>query len=306
MRIGLSGGGATIERVVEQAVEAEADGFATLWYAGAASADPLLPIAFAGRATTTLELGTSIVQTYPVHPVQLAQRAVAVAEAIGRPALTLGVGPSHEPVIDGMYGYSYAHAGRHTEEYVTVLAQLLRGEAVDFDGEDFRVRRGAPASPPAAPVPLLVAALAPRLLRVAGAIADGTVLWMANARAIATHVEPRIRAAAEHAGRPSPRIVAGLPVAVHDDVEEARRVAAEQFAVYGNLPNYQRILAHGGVDDPADAVLVGHEAMVTAQIEAIFEAGATDLWANPFPVGDDRAGSRARTRALLRELASRG
>ena len=303
MRIGLSGGGATIERVVEQAQEAEADGFSALWYAGAASADPLLPIAFAGRATTAIELGTSVVQTYPVHPLQMAQRALAIADAIGRPGFTLGIGPSHAPVIEGMYGYSYDHAGRHTEEYVTVLAARLRGEAVDIDGDDVHAHHGA-TSPPAIAVPLLVSALAPRLLRVAGERADGTILWMANARAVAEHVAPRIKAAAEAAGRPAPRIVVGLPIAVHDDVDEARAVAAEQFTVYGTLPNYQRILAQGGVDAPADAAVVGDEKAVTAQIEALFSAGGTDFWAAPFPVGSDRGASRSRTRALLGELAA--
>jgi alkanesulfonate monooxygenase SsuD/methylene tetrahydromethanopterin reductase-like flavin-dependent oxidoreductase (luciferase family) len=96
----------------------------------------------------------------------------------------------------------------------------------------------------------------------------------------------------------------GLPIAVHDDVEEARAVAAEQFTVYGTLPNYQRILAHGGVDGPADAAIVGNEAAVTTQIEALFSAGGTDFWAAPFPVGGDRTASRSRTRALLRELAT--
>ncbi len=134
--------------------------------------------------------------------------------------------------------------------------------------------------------------------------ADGTILWMANARAIAEHVAPRIRAAAVGAGRPTPRIVVGLPVAVHDDVDEARAVAADSFAVYGSLPNYQRILAHGGVDAPADAAIVGDEAAVTAQIQALFEAGGTDFWAAPFPVGGDRAASRARTRELLRHLGA--
>ena len=111
---------------------------------------------------------------------------------------------------------------------------------------------------------LLVAALAPRLLRVAGAVADGTILWMGNARAVESHVAPRIGKAAADAGRTAPRIVAGLPVAVHDDVAEARAVAARQFAVYGQLPNYQRILDHGGVDGPADAAIVGDEAAVAA------------------------------------------
>ncbi len=127
---------------------------------------------------------------------------------------------------------------------------------------------------------------------------------MGNARAIESHVAPRIRAAAEAAGRPAPRIVAGLPVAVHDDVAEARAVAAQQFAMYGTLPNYQRILAHGEAPGPGDAAIVGDEAGVGAQIEALFAAGATDVWAAPFPVGDDRKASTARTRALLTELAS--
>src|SRR5207253_1419932 len=128
------------------------------------------------------------------------------------------------------------------------------------------------------------AALGPRLLRVAGESADGTILWMTNARAIETHVVARIRAAADRAGRPSPRIVAGLPVAVHDDVDEARGAAATQFAIYGQLPNYQAMLARGGIGSPAEAVVVGDEASVARQIEDVFAAGATDVWAPPFPV----------------------
>jgi len=288
-------------------VAAEADGFASLWYASAVAGDPLVAIALAGRATTTLELGTAVLQTYTSHPALMANRALAVAAAMGRSGFTLGVGPSHHTLIEGSLGMSYANAGRHTEEYVSILVRLLRGEAVEFHGEDFDVRLGAPAgaSDPSGSVvvPTLVAALAPRLLRVAGAIADGTILWMANARSIATHVAPLIRTAAEAAGRGAPRIVAGLPVAVHDDVDEARETAARQFAMYGTLPNYRRILDRGGAAGPADAAIVGDEAAVTAQIEEVFAAGATDMWAAIFPVGDDREGSRRRTRALLAELA---
>ncbi|MGH9135880.1 MAG: TIGR03564 family F420-dependent LLM class oxidoreductase, partial [Acidimicrobiales bacterium] len=129
-------------------------------------------------------------------------------------------------------------------------------------------------------------------------------LWMANARAIETHVAPRILAATAAAGREAPRIVAGLPVAVHDDVDEARQAAAAQFGFYGDLPNYRRILDIGKAAGPADAAIVGDEATVADQIEALFTAGATDVWAAIFPVGDDRAASRARTRVLLKELAA--
>jgi F420-dependent oxidoreductase-like protein len=302
MRIGLTAGGSSVDRIVEQALQAEADGFTSLWFPGAVGGDPLVAMALAGRATSTIELGTAVVQTYPVHPVFQANRVAAAAAALGRPGLTLGVGPSHRPVIEGVYGLSYEHVGAHTEEYVGVLAPLLRGEPVHHQGEHLRVEVGAQSSP-AQPVGLLLSALAPRLLRVAGEQTDGTILWMANARSIEVHVAPRIAAAAAGAGRPRPRIVAGLPVAVHDDADEARAVAAEVFAGYGVLPNYRRILDIGGADGPGDAAIVGDEAAVAEQVAGVFAAGATDVWAAPFPVGDDRSGSRRRTRALLAELA---
>lgn len=278
MRIGLSGRTLGFDRVEEQAREAEAEGWSHVWYAGGSGGDALLALAFAGRATSTIELGTSVVQTYPAHPALMAQRAQAVDAACGGGRFTLGVGPSHQPVIEGMYGLDYSRPGSHVEEWMTALNRFLGDK----------------------PVPVLIAALGPRLLRVAGEQAAGTILWMANARAIESHVAPRITKAA--AGRPAPRIVAGLPVAVHDDVDEARQEAATSFAVYGTLPNYQRILDHGGVRGPAEAAIVGDEASVTAQLEALVDAGATDVWAHVFPVGTDRSGSRDRTKALLRSL----
>jgi F420-dependent oxidoreductase-like protein len=303
MRIGLTGGGASADRIVQQAVDAEADGFTSLWYASAVFGDPLVAMALAGRATTAIELGTSVLQTYTCHPVLQANRGASTAAAMDRPGLTLGVGPSHQPAIEGAYGLSYDHVGAHTEEYVTVLAALLRGEGVHHRGEHFRVEIPT-VSPLPQPVSLMLSALAPRMLRVAGELTDGTILWMANARSIETHVAPKLHAAATAAGRTAPRIVAGLPVAVHDDVAEARETAATTFAGYGVLPNYRRILDIGGAPGPGDAAIVGDEASVTAQIEALFDAGTTDLWAAPFPVGDDRSASRHRTRALLKELAA--
>jgi alkanesulfonate monooxygenase SsuD/methylene tetrahydromethanopterin reductase-like flavin-dependent oxidoreductase (luciferase family) len=277
VKIGLSAGAPTAERAIEQGEEAERAGFSSLWYPGAVSGDPLIQMALAGRATSRIELGTSVLQTYPCHPVLQAARIQSLHAAVGRP-VTLGLGPSHRPVIE-RYGFSYEHPGRDTEEYVRTLAPLL-GDGIS----------------------LLLAALGPRLLRVAGENADGTILWMANARAIDSHVRPRITKAAADTGRPPPRVVAGIPVAVHDDEAEARQAGAEQFAMYGTLPNYQRILAYGGVTSPGEAVLAGDESNVERQIRALFAAGATDLWAAPFPVGADRAASRARTRAFLATL----
>src|SRR6478752_3141772 len=268
MRIGLTGGGATVEKVVRQAQQAEAEGFTSLWYASAVTGDPLVAIAIAGRATSTIELGTAVLQTYPCHPLLQANRAASVVDAMGRPGFTLGIGPSHEPLIRGVFGLSYDHPGRSTEEYVRILAGALRGEVVDFDGFDWSAHTAGRMAPVAQPVPVLVSALGPRLLRVAGEHADGTVLWMAPARAIETHVAPKLQAAAAAAGRPAPRIVAGLPVAVHDDIAEARAAASASSSMYAQMENYTRILEIGGAGTPADAAIVGNESSVTSQLQS--------------------------------------
>ena len=304
MRIGLTGGGATVDKVVHQAKQAEAEGFTSLWYASLVTGDPLVAMAIAGRETSGIELGTAVLQTYPCHPMLQANRAASVADAMGRAGFTLGIGPSHQPLVEDVLGLSYDHPGRSTEEYVQILTAMLRGEDVDFDGADWSAHTAGRAVAPAHPVPVLVSALGPRLLRLAGEVADGTVLWMAPPRAIGEHVSPRVRAAAEAAGRPAPRIVAGLPVAVHDDVAEAREAAAATSGMYAGMENYRRVLELGGADSPAAAAIVGDEAAVTRQLQGLLDAGATDIWAATFPVGEDRRASLARTKDLLRSLIS--
>jgi len=302
MRIGLTGGAATPEKLIDQAKRAEADGFTSLWYASVVGGDPLTWMALAGRETSSIELGTAVLQTYPCHPLLQANRAASVVAAMGRPGFTLGIGPSHASLVRDVYGLSYDHPGRSTEEYVQILSAVLQGNAVDVDGQDWSLHVPANAVQSAFPVPVLVSALAPRLLRVAGQYADGTVLWMAPPRAIESMIAPRIRTAASEAGRPAPRIVAGLPVAVHDSESEAREAAVAASSMYAGQPNYQRILEAGGVETPAEAAIVGDEKSVEAQLQGLLDAGATDIWAAIFPVGDDPRGSMQRTRALLASL----
>src|SRR3954447_1467925 len=159
MRIGLTGGGSTVDRVVEQATRAEADGFTSLWYASVVTGDPLVAMALAGRETERIELGTAILQTYPCHPLLQANRVASVVDAMRRAGFTLGIGPSHEPLVRGVFGLSYDHPGRNTEEYVGILTRLLRGEDVDFDGHDWTAHTHGRGIPPAHPVPVLVSAL---------------------------------------------------------------------------------------------------------------------------------------------------
>jgi F420-dependent oxidoreductase-like protein len=302
VRIGLTGGSSSVDKIVQQAERAEADGFTSLWYASAVTGDPLVAMAIAGRATQTIELGTAVLQTYPCHPLLQANRVASAVAGMGRPGFTLGIGPSHEPLVRDVFGLSYDHPGRNTEEYVHILTGVLRGEDVDLDGTEWSAHTAGRGIAPEHPVPVLVSALGPRLLRLAGGVADGTVLWMAPVRAIGEHVAPKIQAAAFDAGRPAPRIVAGLPVAVHEDEDEARAAVAAMSSTYAGMENYQRILAIGGADSPADAAIVGDEASVESQLQSLLDAGATDLWAQIVPVGTDRRASAQRTRDLLSSL----
>jgi F420-dependent oxidoreductase-like protein len=304
MKIGLTGGGATPEKMIEQARRAEADGFHALWYASVVQGDPLVALALAGRETSTIELGTAVLQTYPCHPLLQAQRAASVAAGMGRPGLTLGLGPSHRANIADVYGLSYQRPGQNTEEYLRIVTAALRGEAVDVDGEEWSTHAPAGTVRSAHPVPVLLAALSPRMLRLAGQYADGAVLWMAPIAAIERHVAPRLAEAAAEAGRPAPRIVAGLPVAVHDDEQEARAAVAAQAVMYADSPAYRRILAIGGAGSPADAAIVGDEKAVEAQLRTLLDAGATDIHAHIVPAGPDPRASTTRTRTLLRELTT--
>lgn len=304
MRIGLTGGASTTDKIVRQAERAEADGFSSLWYASTVAGDPLAALAVAGRATVSIELGTAVLQTYPCHPLLQANRVAAVAEAMGRPGFTLGLGPSHGPLIEDVYGLSYERPGQNTEEYIQVITSLLRGEDVDFQGVEWATKSAGRMVPVKQSVPVLLSAMSPRMLRVAGQFADGTVLWMASAKVIESQIGPAIRAAAAGMGRPAPRIVAGLPVAVHDDVDEARTAVAATSGAYAGMPNYQRVISAGGASDPADIAIVGSEESVRSQLQGLLDAGATDIWAAIVPVGSDARASMRRSRDLLRELVT--
>ncbi len=300
MRLGITcGGGTPTDRVIDTVTRAEEDGFHSVWFPGGGGADALPSMAAAGRATERIELGTAIQQTYLCHPILAAQRAAAVADAMGRPGFTLGLGPGHRPHIEGVYREDYDHVGQHTEEYLDIVSGLLAGESVDVRGDEVSAAGGVQLPSVPHHVPVLVAALGPRLLRIAGHRAQGTILWMANAASIRDHVAPRIQAAADG----QTRIVAGLPVCVTDDVDAGREVAGTAFHAYGTLVNYQRILAAGGITSPAEAAIVGDEESVTAQLDELVDAGATDIWTAAFPVGDDRKASLTRTHRLLKELA---
>ena len=200
------------------------DGFDSIWFGQIFGPDVLTVLALAGQKTSRIELGTSVVPTYPRHPHMLAQQALTVqAAASGR--FNLGIGPSHAPVVEGMWGLSYDRPAVHMREYLSVLLPLIREGRVSFSGDFFRVNATVQVPVPKPP-PVLIAALAPVMLRMAGEMTDGTITWMVGPKALESHIVPRITKAAKDAGRPAPRVVVGLPIAVTDDPAGARERAA--------------------------------------------------------------------------------
>lgn len=301
MRIGITIEPSTLETTLERFRRAEADGFASAWISNIFGLDALTTLALAGQVTSRIELGSFVVPTYPRHPMALAQSALtASAAAPGR--LALGIGLSHQVVIEGMFGLDYSKPIRHTREYLSVLMPLLQGETVAFSGKEYNVNgridiRGAQ------PPPVILAALGPQMLKLAGSLADGTATWMGGAKYLGGTAIPAIRAAAAEAGRPAPRIVSGIPIAVTNDVDAARTVAAQTFQNYGRLPSYRAVLDVQGADaNPADIAIIGDEAEVERSVRQLAEIGVTDLNAATFALPND-PDVRTRTRDLLGHLA---
>ena len=303
MKIGIYGGnvrrGAPLTSLVDEIVRFEEAGFSSYWTPQVPTFDALTVLALAGQQTSRIELGTAVVPTYPRHPSALAQQA-ATANALAGGRLVLGVGPSHAPGIEAL-GLAYDRPALHMREYVTILRALASEGRVDFEGEMYRMKTGF-ACPDASPFPIVISALAPLMLKAAGEVADGTVTWMVGRETIAGSTAPRIRAAASAAGRPEPRVVVGLPVCVHDDREQAIARAVGIFKGYGMLPNYRRQLDAEGLGEAGEIAVVGSEQHVTDQLQAFFDAGATEVIASVYPAGDDSRGSFARTHALLESL----
>ncbi len=296
-------GSPNVDSHVQAAIDSENDGFDGIWYGQVFGAEVLTVIALAGQKTSRIEFGTAVVPTYVRHPTIMAQQALTVQAATGG-RFTLGLGLSHAPVVQAMWGLSYERPALHMREYLNVLQPLITDGVVSYSGEMFRVNAQASVPTPEPPQ-VMIAALAPVMLKMAGERTGGTITWMVGPKTLESHIVPRLTKAAEEAGRPQPRVVANLPVAVTDDPETARQRAANLFAVYGALPNYKRVLDIEGVSGPRDLAIVGNESQVEQQIRDVASAGATEFVAVSFPTDDDNKASLARTRALLKSLVGK-
>lgn len=287
-----------VDGLVNDAQRAAADGFPSYWIPQMPMGiDALTALAIAGREVPDIELGTAVVPTYPRHPLIMAQQACTVTSIVGE-RLALGIGLSHKPVIERQYGMSFERPVRHMREYLDVLNQAFDQQAVSYTGETItasnpRMLRDAPRPG------LYVAALGEQMLKVTGRHADGTITWMTGAMTLAEHTRPTIDDAAEAADKPRPRVIAGLPICVTNDVEGARAHAAKAFSIYGKLPSYRAMLDREGLAGPEDFCLIGDEDSVASGLQSVFDAGADDILCSEFALNDD---DKARTRACLASL----
>ena len=301
MKIGIFGGtvnSGTIDDVVAEARQAERDGFASYWAPNIFGHDALTALAIVGREVPRIEIGTSVVPTYPRHPMAIAQQCHTV-NAASKGRLCLGIGLSHKVVVEGMLGLSYDKPVRHLREYLSILMPLARGEAANFSGETLTTR-GSLTGVGSSPFSVVVAALGEQMLRVTGTLADGTLTWCTGPKTLSSLTVPTINEAAKKAERKMPRVIAALPVCVTKDVAKVTEVAAKVFQIYGHLPSYRAMLDHEGAAGPADIVIAGSAEQVKQRVADLAGIGVTDFAAVEFSSNPDEiAATRQAMKSLL-------
>jgi len=296
-----------VDRLIADAEAAETAGFRSIWVPQIPSDfDALTAVALMGRATSTVELGTAVLPIQTRHPVAMAQQVLST-QAVCEGRLTVGLGPSHHWIVEDMLGLSYDRPAHQVRTYLEVLNVALAGPGpVDVENDTWRIHNPLDVTD-LPPTPLLLAALAPLMLKIAGEQTAGTILWMADQRAIGNHVVPKITAAAAAAGRPAPRVVAGVPVCVcaNDEVDAVREWTNEILGHAEYSPNYQRLLDEGDARDVGDVLAAGDEDAVRAKVASFRDAGVTDLAVRVVPWGTDGASrreSRLRTESFCATL----
>jgi F420-dependent oxidoreductase-like protein len=298
-----------VERLRADAKWAEEAGLASLWVPQIPDDfDALTAAAVVGTATTRIEIGTAVVPVQPRHPVALAQQALSV-QAVCRGRLSLGLGVSHHWIIEDMLGLPYERLAPTMRSYLDVLDHALCGPGpVDVENELFRIHNPLDITD-LSPTPVLLAALGPLMLRLAGERTDGTILWMADERAIASHVVPNLTRAARQVGRPSPRIVAGIPMCLCKDdeidlaISRTNRILAEAEV----SPNYQRLLDLGDARNIGDILAAGSESTISKRFRSFADAGVTDLSVRIVPIGEGRdelIASSRRSREFVASVAA--
>jgi F420-dependent oxidoreductase-like protein len=309
-RVGIAFHESGLLQTLDLITAAEAQGVPAVWLTtGPGRPDALSVYTAAALRTRAIRMGTSIIPTYPRHPLVLAQQAADVAQlAPGR--LRLGVGPSHRPIIESVFGIPHERPLEHLREFVTVVKTALATGAVDFDGARYRVH-GRLAYP--ADVPVLISALQARSYELAGELADGAIAWICPAPYLRDTAGPALARGAQAAGRPRPPLIGHVFIAVTEDAAAVEHAARERIAHYPRLPFYQRMFVAAGYPEAASGawsagmlravVLHGNEDTVAYAVQEFLRtSGADELIASVLPAGADPQTTIERTMQLVASL----
>ena len=297
MELGIFGSSRNIDDLKKQVQEANNLGYSTFWTPQIFNLDALTALAVIAESVEDIRLGTSVIPTYPRHPMMLAQQALTVNQ-VSDGRLDLGIGLSHKPVVEGMWGISFDAPVGHMSDYLQILMALLHDGTISYGGKHLTSRGGidVPADAP----PVLVAALGPQMLKLVGRVADGTVTWMTGPETIRNHISPVINAAAEEAGRPVPQVIAAVPVCITSDSDMAEEYAKRDFGFYGDLPSYRAMLEREGLANSWDIALSGSFEQVADGLQKYEDSGGTQVVAAVY--GPDEA--REQTVSELAKLMS--
>ncbi len=287
--LGAGGEQQTLQALIKAAQEVEAAGLDSIWMANIFSFDAVGALSVIGAATSRIKLGTAVVPTYPRHPVAMAQQALTAAAASDN-RFTLGIGLSHKLVIEDLFGMSYEKPASHMQEYLSLLMPLVRQEAVTAANGSYRINNVQFNVPGAEPVPVVVAALGHRMLKIAGEMSDGTITWMVGPRTMEGHIVKGLNASAQSAGRPAPSVVAGVPIGLTMNPDTLREQTARNLMIYGQLPSYRAMLDREGAAGPADIAVLGDENALRGEIQRYQDAGVTEF--NAAIVSEDEEGYR--------------
>jgi F420-dependent oxidoreductase-like protein len=273
--------------------------------------DPLIVIAHAAAQTSRIRFGVGVLPIHQRHPAVLATEALALADLLPD-RFSLGIGVSHAFIVEDMYGVTYDRPMARLREYVDVLRGLVHHGTADVTGEFYSAHGPLWTGTAPRPVPIILAAVQPKMFELAGEIADGAIAAWCPLSYLTSIALPRLRAGAEKAGRPTPRLIASLGVVFHPDRARAEAALRRAMAMYQALPPFQRMWALAGHplgpngEIPASLVnellVYGDEDRITEHIQAARRAGVDDVMVNIIPA-DDPAIEQAAVLRLLGKLA---
>ncbi|MCV7101426.1 LLM class F420-dependent oxidoreductase [Mycobacterium palustre] len=270
-----------VDDVIEQATRAHDLGVGQVWLPQRVNYDAISLAGLVGAAVPGLGVGTSVVPINPRHPLIVASLA-QTAQAASHGRFSLGIGLGARRIEHRTFGVDWSNTVERLRDHLTILRSVFDAGRVDFQGRELSASPAWPAGVAGGtPVPVYVAAMGPKALRVTGELADGTLPYLAGPRTIGEFIAPAITEAAAGAGRPAPRIIAAVPVVLSGDADAARTRAAEQLSFYQTIPSYQKVIAREGVDSVTELAALGSEDAVAKQLRRYLDAGATDLVLSP-------------------------